>query len=182
MERLEVQSFYFKDDGTIPNNELLPVILYSGACSGREDEIEKTFNKNNWLNSWRGGIFDYHHYHSNSHEVLGVIKGTATLKLGGEEGKELDVKEGDILVLPAGTGHKRIEASADFEVAGAYPDGMPYNTNTGKEGERNAALEDIKQVPLPDKDPVYGVDGPLLENWADKIQDHKEDTIDIKIR
>ncbi|PLT28772.1 cupin domain-containing protein [Peribacillus deserti] len=182
MEKLEVQTFMFQEDGTIPNNPSLPVILYSRACKGKEPDIEKIFNKNNWLNSWTGGVFEYHHYHSNTHEVLGVIKGNATLQIGGESGKELNVTEGDIIVLPAGTGHRNISASSDFEVAGAYPDGMEHNLRVGKQEEIVLAKEDIKQVPLPDKDPVYGVDGPLLENWVNNNPEPAAEAIDIKIR
>ncbi|MBM7694191.1 uncharacterized protein YjlB [Peribacillus deserti] len=182
MEKLEVQTFMFEEDGTIPNNPSLPVIIYSGAFKGKESDIEKIFNKNNWLNSWTGGVFNYHHFHSNTHEVLGVIKGHARIKLGGEAGKEFDVTEGDVLVLPAGTGHINISSSPDFEVAGAYPDGMEHNLRTGKQEERIAAIEDIKQVPLPDKDPVYGVDGPLFESWVNKRPEPPVEAIDIKIR
>ncbi|MFC5652203.1 hypothetical protein ACFPYJ_24410 [Paenibacillus solisilvae] len=158
-------SFYFQDDGTIPNNPGLPVLLYPAAFKGKSDHVERTFNRNNWLNSWTNGVYSYHHYHSNVHEVLGVTGGSAVLKIGGEEGAEVNVQEGDIIILPAGTGHKRLRSSSDFIVVGAYPEGMDYNLRTGKEGERPAVLEEIKSVPLPDRDPVYGRNGPLAELW-----------------
>ncbi|MNW64285.1 hypothetical protein D3C74_425570 [compost metagenome] len=71
-------------------------------------------------------------------------------------------------MLPAGTGHKRLEASADFRIAGAYPGGMSYNTRTGEENDRAKALQEIREVPIPDTDPVYGQDGPLMEIWSGK--------------
>lgn len=165
MENSEVKTLFLKDDGIIPNNPDLPVLFYPAALKGKANQAEENFNKNNWGNSWTNGIFDFHHYHSNSHEVLAVVKGTATVLIGGPNGKELEVTEGDVLVLPAGTGHKRIESSPDFKVAGAYPDGMEYNTKTTNSEDRLQALDDIKKVPLPKQDPLFGTGGPLPKEW-----------------
>ncbi|PLT33948.1 cupin domain-containing protein [Bacillus sp. V5-8f] len=161
----KVNFFYFEDDGVIPNNPNLPVLFYPAALEGKAAQAEEIFNQNNWGNSWVNGIFDFHHYHSNSHEALAIVKGTATVRIGGDKGMELQLSEGDVVVLPAGTGHKRIDSSPDFKVAGAYPDGMEYNTKTAHGEDRLLALDDIKQVPLPDHDPIYGTEGPLLNYW-----------------
>ncbi|MBO0994440.1 cupin domain-containing protein [Bacillus sp. SD088] len=75
----------------------------------------------------------YHHYHSNTHEVLAVVSGWANLQLGGEKGVEVKVTKGDVIVLPAGTGHKLIEKSPEFGVVGAYPNGNKYDFCYGKE-------------------------------------------------
>ncbi|MDQ0219711.1 cupin domain-containing protein [Peribacillus cavernae] len=168
MEYTEVETFYFEDDGSIPNNPDIPVLFYPAALKDKASQIENFFNENNWGNSWMNGIFDFHHYHSNTHEVIGVVKGSARLMIGGENGKQFEVTVGDVLVLPAGTGHKRLDSSPDFKVAGAYPDGMEYNTNTGKSEERPYALDEIKSVPLAKQDPVFGTDGPLLKKWGIK--------------
>ncbi|AJY74662.1 cupin domain-containing protein [Paenibacillus beijingensis] len=161
----EIRTYRFEDDDVIPNNPQLPVVVYIGAMAERPGEMESVFNRNNWRNSWINGVFGYHHYHSNAHEVLGVVSGSAVLQLGGDEGEKIGVHGGDVLVLPAGTGHKRLTSSVDFSVAGAYPDGMDYNLNTGAAGERPRALEEIARVPLPETDPLYGEDGPLLNIW-----------------
>lgn len=155
----------FKDDGSIPNNPSLGVAIYPGAFQDNPDEIEKTFNGNGWTNSWTNGVFDYHHYHSNTHEVLGVRSGSAVILIGGETGQELEVNAGDVVVLPAGTGHKKISASADFQVVGAYPGGVSPNKKTGDTGDRPYVLEDIQNTPLPKSDPVFGDEGPLIETW-----------------
>ncbi|MFC0189555.1 cupin domain-containing protein [Fictibacillus aquaticus] len=155
----------FEDDGYIPNNPFYPVILYKGALAGRESETEMVFNENGWLNSWTNGVFNYHHYHSNTHEVLGVVSGTAVLKLGGENGEEVAVEAGDVVLLPAGTGHKRISASPDFKVTGAYPDGADYDTKTGQTLERPQVMENIKHTGIPENDPVLGKNGPVHEYW-----------------
>lgn len=160
------QFYHFEDDGVIPNNPALNVIFYPEAFKEDPERLERVFNQNNWQNSWTGGVFDYHHYHSNTHEVIGIRSGTAILQLGGESGEQLKVKAGDVLVLPAGTGHKKISADSAFQVVGAYPNGVSYNTKTGEPGERPYVLEDIQSVPLPLTDPVYGKNGTLLDNWT----------------
>lgn len=161
-----VHTYLFTDDGTIPNHPTLPVIIYTGAFAESPEQTESVFNRHGWLNSWTNGVFDYHHYHSNSHEVLGVIRGEATLRLGGEHGQTFTLQAGDVVVLPAGTGHRKLSASSDFRIVGAYPQGMSYNTRTGKPEEREPSLKEIAHVPVPDTDPVYGEDGPLVQHWA----------------
>jgi len=75
------------------------------------------------------------------------------------------VHAGDVLVLPAGTGHMRLQSTADFKVVGAYPEGMEYNLRTGKQTDRPHVFDEIAQVPIPTTDPVYGDKGPLTEWW-----------------
>ncbi|KMY43359.1 hypothetical protein AC622_03060 [Bacillus sp. FJAT-27916] len=159
----DIQYLFFQDDGFIPNNPELPAAVYKKALE--PGMIEDIFRRHQWSNSWTNGVLQEHHYHSNTHEVLGVAKGHARLMLGGAEGQMIDVECGDVLVLPAGTGHKCIEAHEGFTVIGAYPNGMDYNMKYGKPDERPAILEEIKQVPFPEADPVFGEDGPLLKKW-----------------
>ena len=98
--------------------------------------------------------------------MLGVYSGAATLRLGGEHGKEVEVRAGDVIVIPAGVGHKNLGASDDFGVVGAYPDGRHWDLLTGKPGERPKADQNIAALPSPDNDPVYGPDGPLRKIMA----------------
>lgn len=162
-----VQTHYFKSNHGIPNHPTLPVLLYPQALQAKPTDTESIFNQNHWLNSWTNGVFNYHHYHSNAHEVLGVISGQVTIQLGGEEGQLFTLYVGDVVVLPAGTGHKRVSASSDFRIVGAYPNGMSYNTRTATEIEKEhaTALAEISHVPLPKMDPIYGQQGPLLQYW-----------------
>ncbi|MCQ4088021.1 cupin domain-containing protein [Saccharibacillus sp. JS10] len=162
------QTFYFERDETIPNHPELPVLLYPKALIEKAEWSESVFNHNGWRNSWENGVFDYHHYHSNTHEVLGVTHGSVLIQLGGEHGKSFDLKAGDVIVLPAGTGHKRITASPDFRIVGAYPNGIDYNTRVVGDGKYEASLAEIDQVPLPQTDPVYGNEGPLLHYWSQR--------------
>lgn len=161
----------FEDDGTFPNNEELPVLLYEQAFRRRGEgnvasSIEAVFEAHEWGGHWRNGIFSYHHYHSTAHEVLGVAAGAARVQLGGPEGEVFDVEQGDVVVLPAGTAHKNVGAEGDFLVVGAYPaNGDDWDLKRGRPGERPEADRNIDQVPHPSKDPVYGANGPLLEHW-----------------
>lgn len=160
-----IETFLLPQDGLLPNNPVLPVIVYTGALQDHPERTEQIFNDNGWLNSWQDGVFSYHHYHSNAHEVLGVMSGSASLQLGGDAGRTLEVSAGDVLVLPAGTAHRLLESSAGFRVAGAYPGGADYNTRRATAEDLAAALPEIAKLPLPDSDPVYGKAGPLLEAW-----------------
>ena len=159
-------AYVFEDDGRIPNSKL-PVLIYKNAFRQRGDAgaewLEKQFASNNWTNSWRNGIYDYHHYHSTSHEVLGVYEGSALLLLGGEQGKEIMVEAGDVIILPAGVGHKNLDNN-NLSVVGAYAEGRKWDLNKGEAGERPAADENIAAVPLPSADPLHGPNG-LPDLW-----------------
>ena len=162
---MEQIMYRFEDDGSIPNHPDYPVLVYKQAITD-VDGMRQTFEANGWGNSWVNGIFDYHHYHSNTHEVLGVKAGRATVQLGGATGDLVSIETGDVLILPAGTGHRRLEASADFMIVGAYPEGRDYDTLTGRPEERPASLDRIEAVEKPKTDPVYGTTGPLHEAWT----------------
>lgn len=164
----EPDRLFFKDDGRIPNSPF-PVLVYRAVpLEGKDNAaaFEALFAANGWPPQWRAGIFDYHHYHSTAHEVLGVASGHARIILGGESGQELTVEAGDVLVLPAGTGHCRIEESDDFVVVGAYPRGQEdYDIQRANAATHDASVTRIAQVPMPEADPVTGKDGVLLKAW-----------------
>jgi uncharacterized protein YjlB len=163
-------TFLFADDGSVPNNPALPFVVFPNAIdlSGTpnpEDVIEATFDANGWGQMWRNGIYPYVHYHSMIHEGLGIARGRAKVRFGGNGGREIDVAAGDVAILPAGTGHQCLWASPDLTVIGAYPKSGRYDLCRGSLAEHAKALATIPHVPLPDTDPVYGKDGPLLKLW-----------------
>ena len=38
--------------------------------------FEELFETNRWGDFWRDGIYNYDHYHSRTHEVLGIARGS----------------------------------------------------------------------------------------------------------
>ena len=167
------QTYRFKDDGIIPNHPRWPLVIYRGAV--RLDEafdpaalFEELFESNGWVDTWRNGIYDYVHYHSRIHEVLGIARGHGKVQFGGLNGRTISMNGGDVAILPAGTGHQCLGASDDFLVIGAYPPNGTYDECTKSE-DRKAALKTIPKVGRPRKDPVFGSDGPLLKLWRPPI-------------
>lgn len=168
MSLLQPKTFYFKDDGIIPNSKY-PLLVYPDAFTQRGDDggnwLEVRFAQHGWTNSWRWGIYPFHHYHSNTHEVLGVFNGNALLHMGGESGEKINVKAGDILIIPAGVGHKCISHNNNFTVLGAYPDGLSPDIMRGEKAERPAADQRIAKVKLPATDPLSGKSSGLIKIW-----------------
>ncbi|PYB78208.1 cupin [Pseudomonas sp. LB-090624] len=163
-----VRTLHFEDDGATPNNRF-PVLLYHVHIEPTQDVaggFEALFAAHRWTPVWRAGIYDFHHFHPNAHEALGVVCGWAQVMLGGEAGQTLGVIPGDVLVLPAGTGHRCIESSDDFLVVGAYPQGQEnYATQRPDAAQHQQALARIARVPGPEQDPVCGSHGALMKSW-----------------
>ena len=161
------EAHFFQDDGTVPNSKY-PLLLYRKAFEERKEKgaawLENKFLSNRWYNSWRNGIFTFQHYHSIAHEVLGIYSGEALVLLGGEQGAKVTVQAGDIIVIPAGVGHKNL-GDHDLGVVGAYPNGMPVDIMRCEPGERPRVDQNIAAVPFPDLDPFLGSEGGLLNAW-----------------
>lgn len=175
LSTIQVQPYTLADDGVYPGNPNFPVLFYADAVQFKDNApeaaLERLFNANGWTGWWTNGIYDYHHYHSISHEVLGVYAGEAQVQLGGPDGVILPFRKGDVMLIPAGVAHKCISSTADFGVVGAYPPGQEnYDVLYGLAGERPAADGRIVAVALPETDPVYGENGPMVAYWNPAYQ------------
>ncbi|MGD8428448.1 MAG: cupin domain-containing protein [Balneolaceae bacterium] len=160
--------YQFEDDGSIPNNPNLPLLYYPRSLGEHLKNAEaalELLGSHGWTNGWVNGIFSYHHYHSNTHEVLAIVSGTAEVRLGGEQGNEFYIETGDVILIPAGVGHCCLGSSYDFKVVGAYAGGRSYDLCRGNPEERPQVLENIKKVPMPKHDPVTGKKDPLYQYW-----------------
>jgi uncharacterized protein YjlB len=163
---MKTETFLFADDGDIPNSRL-SLIVYDSAINPKAGDpavaFETLFKRHGWGGSWRNGIFPFHHYHSTAHEVLGIAKGAAEVRFGGEGGRTLPVKAGDAVLIPAGVGHKRLSASPDLLVIGAYPGGQWADLMREGAGDKAGIRARIAAVKPPAEDPVGG---PMREVWG----------------
>lgn len=160
-----------EERGIIPNNPRFPALVYREAFSPELADVaramERRFEESGWPPAWRNAIYEFHHYHSKGHEALGIARGGAELVLGGQGGRKLRVSVGDVLLLPVGTGHRRLSASGDLLVVGAYPPGQSGDIlRDAPTGEIRSA---IRRLARPETDPLFGRDGPLHEHWSDGL-------------
>lgn len=165
-----VDQYLFRDDGRIPNNRDLPLLVYRGVldpyAGDAAGECERRFAEHGWTGAWRNGIYNYDHFHATTHEVLGIVRGEARVRFGGPDGLVVDIQAGDVVVIPAGVGHRNVGASRDLLVIGAYPKGGAPDICTGTSWEHTHATDAIPKVPMPPQDPVFGDKGPLIERWS----------------
>ncbi|GAA5512655.1 hypothetical protein Dcar01_01373 [Deinococcus carri] len=146
--------FHLPQNGSVPNNPQ-PARLFRAALRGQMPaQIEAYLAERSWTNAWRNGIYPFHHYHSTAHEVLVVARGQARLTLGGEGGPQVQVGEGDVLLLPAGTGHRNDGSSADLLVVGAYAGGREWDLCRPEETDVAEARARIALVPGWEEEPM----------------------------
>jgi uncharacterized protein YjlB len=157
---MRLETWHAPPGDRIPNNPRFGVLIYRGVgdAVSDADRARELFALHGWGGAWVDGVFDFHHFHSTSHEALAVVAGRAKLELGGPQGESFDVAAGDVLVLPAGTGHRRASSAPGFTVVGAYPAGQEdYDLLRGDDpAEVEAARERIAALGPPPSDPVGG--------------------------
>jgi uncharacterized protein YjlB len=162
------KKIYCVDDGIFPNS-VLPVLLNRNVLKlpflFPGDFIKKIFENNNWRNAWKAGIFTYHHYHSNTHEVLCAYKGKTKILVGGESGNLIEIQKGEVLIIPAGVAYKNLGSENQVGVIGAYSGGKKYDIKYGRKDERPEADTNIENVPIPKTDPVWGAFSGLVKIW-----------------
>lgn len=166
---MEMQFIELPSIRPFPNSSLYSLVVYRSAIKrerARPEWFEEQFSDNGWKQSWRNGVYSFHHFHSSAHEVLGCYSGSASVLFGGPEGKTATINMGDAIVIPAGVAHCLLSSSPGFHVVGAYPEGTWPDTLRGVESEYEEALIRSRQVPIPGSDPLAGVAGPLIEAWS----------------
>ncbi len=153
----------------IPNHPRWPLLVYPGAVAIEGPDparaFEALFDRNHWPAAWRNGVYPFHHFHTQAHEALGVYSGEVTVQFGGDGGVTVTGRPGDVIVLPAGTGHKKLSSRGALGIVGAYPQGQQPDMCTPVLSKLKRAVASVAQVPLPDRDPVYGARGPLFAHW-----------------
>ncbi|MBV8709361.1 MAG: cupin, partial [Acidobacteriaceae bacterium] len=80
-QELKPEILHLSRNNWVPNNERLPVLLYRAVLPTAETDpaswFEARFRQHGWPPQWRDGVYDFHHYHSTAHEVLGFAQGQA---------------------------------------------------------------------------------------------------------
>jgi uncharacterized protein YjlB len=141
---MKVVTHLLASGGAIPNHPRWPLLVYPAVVADVSPEtFERLFTRHRWPTAWRNGVFPFHQF-------------------GGDAGVTLTAKRGDVIVLPAGTGHKRISSRGALGIVGAYPEGQ--HPDTCRPGSKELS-EVVLRVPLPACDPVYGAEGPLFRHW-----------------
>ena len=129
-----IQIVEIHENKPFPNNSL-PVLFYKGAAekwlnqSNAAEAVLSHFERNGYGNGWVNGIFNYHHFHSTTHEALTCIAGEGSIQLGGPGQNIYTVTKGDVLLLPAGIAHKKIKATKNFQIVGLVVDVMDQDLN-----------------------------------------------------
>lgn len=165
-----IADYIFKPNKDFPNSKL-PLLIYKQVfLLGKQKNkaarsLQKIFHKNNWKNSWSNGIYSLHHYHSNTHECMGIASGKAWVIFGGPGGRKLVLAKGDVVIIPAGLAHKCSKTSNNFFCVGAYPGGSEYDINLGTKAELEKVKPKLQKLSKPSLDPVFGKEGFLKSFW-----------------
>ncbi|KAI0839513.1 RmlC-like cupin domain-containing protein [Hypoxylon sp. FL0890] len=173
LSSLRVSRHFIPAHNLIPNTSIQnkPLLHYHGAfpqSSLSPSAIEAHLTAVGVVEpQWLYTMYSTTHFHSTTHEVLSISKGKAKLCFGGEDnpGKvETDAEQGDVLIVPAGVGHRLLEdLSGGFEMVGSYPKGYSWDMCYGTKGEEDK-VESIAEIPWFERDPIYGDEGPVLDN------------------
>ncbi|SPO35952.1 uncharacterized protein PSFLO_01423 [Pseudozyma flocculosa] len=126
-----VDVIHLDSDGYSPNGKphSLPALHYRSPYGGDadtaggseqadfpSDKAKELVERRGWQPSWEFGMYRQAHYHTTTHELLFVLRGDASIMLGGSDQR-------DILLIPAGYTHRSLESSHDFTMLGCYPRG-----------------------------------------------------------
>ncbi|MEY8292989.1 cupin domain-containing protein [Carnobacteriaceae bacterium 52-44] len=166
-----VEPIYLSENEPYPNNTL-PVLYFENVLASAlgddytGDDVLQLFTNNGYTGGWKGGIKDRHHFHSTAHEALACTEGELRVQFGGQNGEILTIRKGDVMLLPAGTAHKKLDATEKHEIIGAYPlNDSDYDFQYGDASDYEAIKESIQNVNIPDTDPVTGAPSNIQQYW-----------------
>jgi len=169
MDSPSIIAHHIAANGSIPNHPCWPLLVYPSVVAIAEADpaaaFEELFDHNGWPAAWRNGIYPFHHFHCDAHEALGVYSGEVTAQFGGDDGIVITARPGDVIVLPAGTGHKKLSSRGALGIVGAYPAGQHPDMCTPLLSNLKRSAVAVGRVVLPQRDPVYGEGGPLFNHW-----------------
>ncbi|MBN8941970.1 MAG: AraC family ligand binding domain-containing protein [Rhizobiales bacterium] len=165
---MAVETHILRGNGRVPNSRL-PLLIYRGVVTGGPAAMEDELRRNAWPPDWHSGFGMYprHHFHSDTHELIAVTRGTLTGRFGGHDGISAMLSAGDVVVIPAGVGHFGESITDDLRLTGAFPVGFGvHDFRLGYPDEYPRMAERARKVPIPATDPLFGPGGPLPEIWA----------------
>lgn len=168
MSASKTELLWSKPNGKLPNSRFPLLVHRNGVAGGGDAAVLQRFRANGWLNNWRyPGVYTYPHFHSTTHECLGVATGWMEVELFGRGGPRIRVSAGDVIVMPAGASHCMVGNSDDIMMIGGYPDGRDWDNmqedHISLETSR-AAAKRIMMLPIPARDPVTGA---AMQEWLD---------------
>ena len=168
---LKVLKHQIPSHGLTPNTSIQnkPLLIYQSAfpANTTASQIESHLSNIGVVTpQWRYTMYSTSHFHSTSHEVLGIASGQAKLCFGHEDNPdrvEEVLRKGDVIVMPAGVAHRLLEdLDGGFLMVGSYPVGCGWDMCYGKKGEEGKVGK-IRDLSWFRRDPVYGDEGPVLD-------------------
>jgi len=168
-DKIQVTCHHIPSWNRVPNTSIQskPLMVYHGAFNATAAELTRRLKSiGEVVPQWEYTMYSQTHFHSTTHEVLGVVAGRARLCFGGEENPgrfEPTVQRGDLIIVPAGVGHRLLNDEGDvpFKMVGAYPPQKEWDMCYGKPGEETK-VQGIQNLEWFHQDPLYGKDGPVL--------------------
>ncbi|KAL6245693.1 hypothetical protein RBB50_007692 [Rhinocladiella similis] len=169
LNALRVSSHQIPAYKGIPNTSIQgkPLLIYHSVFpSASTSQIKSHLQAVGVVSpQWEYTMFTETHFHSTTHEVLSIASGSAKCCFGGEQNEgrfEPVLEKGDVVIVPAGVGHRLLEDYGGFQMVGSYPIGKSWDMCYGREGEEGK-VRAIKDLGWFEKDPIYGEDGPSLK-------------------
>lgn len=160
------QQHLFEADGGMPNSRL-PLLFFKRRLGegANGNEVCALYRRNGWQGTWIYTVYPFWHYHTRGHEVLTCVSGSARIALGSDAGIVAEIGVGDVTVIPAGVGHKRLWASDGFAMAGGYPPGQDGNIVRPGDLSIEEAAAAIARLALPERDPISGGEDGVVAAW-----------------